>query len=263
MIFYYLYRKIIPKRIREKIFRCVAVYIKYEIRKRINKTIVSGPFKGMRIDLDDLPLCVLLGTMEKEIRPAFAKLSAFHFDQIINGGATEGYYAVGMALKWPQATVYAFDMQEDIYRAKIMKLAGDNFVSERVHVRGYCSPSDLISLLSPHKATLLMLDVEGDEIKLLDPSAINELRRATIIVELHDCIIPGCSGVIEERFRNTHNITKYVTSPRTLADFPLRIWNIINPIIGPYAVNLISERNGIQEFFLMIPKNCSSDIARI
>jgi hypothetical protein len=255
MTLYNLYRKIIPKRIKDKIHRCVAVYISHEVKKRINKTIIFGPFKGMKIDLDDVPLCVLLGTIEKEIHPAFAKLSGFNFDQVINVGATEGYYAIGMALKWPQASVYAFDMQEDIYRAKIMKLASDNLVSERVHARGYCSPADLLSLLSPHKSTLLMLDVEGDELKLLDPSVIKELRRSTIIVELHDCIIPGCSRVIEERFRYTHNITKYISSPRTLADFPLRTWTIVNPIIGPFAVNLISDRNGIQEFFLMIPNH--------
>jgi len=213
----------------------------------------------MRIDLDNIPLCTFLGTIEKEIHPAFAKLSVFRFEQIINIGAAEGYYAVGMALMWPDAAIYAFEMREDIYRVKITKLASDNSVSDRVNIRGYCGFGDLVKLLTHGKSTLLMLDVEGDEINLLDPLAIDELRRTTILVELHDMLVPGCSRIIEERFWNTHAITKYTTSPRTLKDFPLRAWNITNPVIGPFAVEAITERLTTQEYFLMIPKKCSAE----
>lgn len=249
------YRKIVPAAIRKKIFLYLSLYIKQEIRKKTNNTVVSGPFKGMRIDIEDITLeMLLLGTWELEIHPAFAELSAFRFDQIINLGATEGYYAVGMALKWSQAAVYAFETQEDIYRAKIAKLASDNAVSDRMFIRGRCSPSDLIELLSLDKLTLLMLDVEGDEVKLLDLAAIDELRRTIILVELHDMVVKGCSRIIEGRFQNTHNISKYTTRPRTLKDFPLRSRMIINPFIGPFAVEVITEPRAPQEYFLMIPK---------
>jgi len=250
-----LYHKIVPAAIRKKIFPYVNAYIRHEVQKKVNGQVLYGPFKGMKIDLEGTPLCTFLGTIEKDVHPAFAKLFVFSFDQIINVGATEGYYAVGMALKWPEATVYAFEMQEDPYRAKIAKLASDNSVSDRVNIRGYCNVGDLVKLLTYGKSTLLMLDVEGDEINLLDPLAIDELRRATILVELHDMVVPGCSRIIEERFQNTHAITKYTTRPRTLKDFPLCAWNITNPIIGPFAVETIIERLTIQEYFLMIPKN--------
>ena len=250
-----IYHKIVPAAIRKKIFPYVNAYIRHEVQRKVNGQVLYGPFKGMKIDLEGTPLCVFLGTIEKEVHPAFAKLFVFSFDQIINVGATEGYYAVGMALKWPEATVYAFEMQEDPYRAKIAKLASDNSVSDRVNIRGYCSSGDLVNLLTSDKSTLLMLDVEGDEINLLDPLVIDGLRRATILVELHDMVVPGCSRIIEERFCNTHVITKYATRPRTLKDFPLRAWNITNPIIGPFAVETIIERLTIQGYFLMIPKN--------
>lgn len=254
MLYRNIYRKIVPIRIREKVFLYVRTYLRHWVQRKTNKTVPSGPFRGMKIDLDDIPMSILLGIHEKEIHPAFDKLAAFHFDQIINAGATEGYYAVGMALKWPQATVYAFDTQEDVYRAKISKLASDNLVANRVHIRGHCGTGDLSDLLKPDKSTLLMLDVEGDEVKLLDPEVIEELRRVSVIVELHSEIIPGCSNIIEERFRDTHNISKYVTRTRTIKDFPLRGWNIINPLIGPFVVQAMMERSAVQEFFLMIPK---------
>lgn len=250
-----LYKKITPATIRGRIHRYASAYIMHEVKKQTNKIVMFGPFKGMKIDLDDVYLSMLLGIFEKEIHPAFTKLSVLRFDRIINVGASEGYYAVGMALKWPQASVYTFETREDIYRAQIAKLAKDNLVSDRVNIRGHCSPSDLVDLLNPDKSTLLMLDIEGDEVRLLDPVVINGLRRTTILVELHDAFVPGCSKIIEERFWNTHSITKYTTLPRILADFPLRIWNIVNPIIGPYAAVIMRERPSIQEYFLMIPKN--------
>ncbi len=256
MLFMNLYRKIFPARIRKKIFLCVVAYLKWDIKKRTNNTVAFGPFKGMKIDLDDTFFSIPLGagTFELEIHPAFAKLSAFSFDQIINVGATEGYYVVGMSLKWPEATVYAFEKEEDYWRPKIAKLASDNLVADRVRIRGHCSPSDLVDLLKADKSTLLMLDVEGDEINLLDPVVINELCRTAILVELHEMFAPGCSGIIEERFGNTHDISKYITRPRILNDFPLREWNIINPFIGPFVLAAMQERTDTQEFFLMIPK---------
>jgi len=251
-----LYHRIVPTAIKKRIFSYVNAYIKHEVQKKANGEVLYGPFKGMRIDMEEGPLlCSFLGTIEKEIHPAFAKLSIFRFEQIINIGASNGYYAVGMALKWPDATVYAFEMQE-VLHAMITKLASDNSVSDRVNIRGYCSSGDLVNLLTPDKSTLLMLDVEGDEINLLDPLAIDGLLRATILVELHDMVVPGCSRILEERFQNTHSISKYTTRPRTLKDFPLRAWNIINPIIGPFAVRAITERFVTQEYFLMIPKDC-------
>ena len=260
MLFRKPYRKIVPAAIRKKIFLYLKSYIRQEIRKKTNNIVVSGPFEGMRIDIDDNTLeMFLLGTLELEIHPAFAELSAFRFDQIINIGATEGYYAVGMALKWPQATVYAFENQEDYWRPKILKLASDNLVADRVHIQGHCSSSELVDLLKPDKSTLLMLDVEGDEIKLLDLLLVNGLLRATILVELHDMFVPECSRIIEERFKNTHDISKYVTRSRTINDFPLRGWNFINPLIGPFVVAAMWERTDTQEFYLMIPKNCSAE----
>lgn len=255
MFFKSLYRKLVPAATRKKILLCVYAYIKHEVKKKTNKVVASGPFRGMKMDLDDIPMCVLLGICEKEIHPAFDKLSVLCFDQIINVGATEGYYAVGLALKYPKATVYAFETLEDIYRLQIFKLAGDNFVGNRVHICGHCSPSDLVDLLSSDKSTLLMLDVEGDEVNLLDPAAIDELRRTTILVELHDMPVPGCSMIIEERFKNTHNISKYITRPRTIKDFPLHMWNIVNPIMELFVVRAMYERPTPQEYFLMIPKN--------
>lgn len=233
-------------------------YLAYGIKKKLDQRVISGPFKGMKFNLD-MPyhwsfLPMFLGTYELEIHPAFAKLSTFQFDQIINLGASEGYYAVGMALKWPEATIYAFE-SEDTYLTKINKIARDNLVSDRVHIRGRCNSGDLINLLKPDKSTLLMIDVEGEEINLLDPQVIDELRQTTILTEVHDICVPECTKIIEERFQDTHNISKYIARLRTIEDFPLPLTrHIDNPITRLFSVKAMIEPRGLeQRFCLMIP----------
>lgn len=264
MILKDLYKKILPSRIRKKIrlYRHpLSAYVSREIHIKTNNVVASGPFKGMKLSLDELHLAKFLGTYELEIHPVFARLSGFRFDQIINVGAAEGYYAVGMALKWPEATVYAFESIKACH-AQIARYASDNLVSNRVHIRGVCAPGDLINLLNPDKSTLLMLDAEGDEILLLVPFAIEGLRKTIILVELHDIFICGCSTIIKKRFQDTHDIYKYTGRLRTRGDFPLHIRYINNPFIERCAIKAMQEeRSPQQEYFLMIPISLSKSLA--
>ena len=52
-----------------------------------------------------------------------------------------------------------------------------------------------------------MCDIEGAERELLDPEQYPALRRMDVIVELHDCLVPGLSQLIPERFAASHDIT--------------------------------------------------------
>lgn len=259
-----LYRKIIPQGIRKKIYlyrHPLSTYVNYRIRRQANKEVVSGPFKGMKFSMDYDFLPMLLGTYELEIHPVFDKLKSYQFDQIINIGASGGYYAVGLALLWPKANIYAFEKQISAYYKRILNLAKKNLVSDRVYIRGTCEISDLISLLQPNKSTLLMLDVDGAEIDLLNPLVVPKLRQTTIIVELHDIFIPGCSMTIQERFQNSHNIEKYTTRLRRLEDFPIQARAIINFFTRRYVVNTMAEgRPGQQDYFLMTPFSLSERV---
>src|SRR5690606_7720999 len=54
----------------------------------------------------------LLGSYEKELHPFLAQIIEIPFSQIINIGSDDGYYAIGLALKMPQAQVTAFDINK-------------------------------------------------------------------------------------------------------------------------------------------------------
>src|SRR5690349_10924853 len=72
--------------------------------------VLHGPFKGMRIDYSALPVHTApkyIGTYEKEIVAFVEDAICDEPERILNVGASDGYYAVGLALRLPMATVYA------------------------------------------------------------------------------------------------------------------------------------------------------------
>src|SRR4051794_35375378 len=78
--------------------------------------ILSGPFAGMRYLTDSVGSVLeakLLGTYEKELHGIVSSLARKCFDLVIDIGAAEGYYAVGLARSMPSARIIAFEMTEE------------------------------------------------------------------------------------------------------------------------------------------------------
>jgi len=100
-------------------------------------TVLSGPFAGMRFgdgrsQSEIMPK--LIGSYECELHDIVESLIKLRFTTIINVGAAEGYYAVGMAVKCPQAKVVAFEM-DDTQAEYCRSTAILNSVERRVAVR--------------------------------------------------------------------------------------------------------------------------------
>ena len=53
---------------------------------------------------------------------------------------------------------------------------------------------------------LVICDIEGAERELLDPSAAPALAGMDLIVEAHDCAIPGLAKLLEAKFSATHDV---------------------------------------------------------
>ena len=180
----------------------------------------SGPFRGLRYV--DESICStlapkLLGTYERELVPWVDALLCEPFDLVINVGAAEGYYAVGFAQRG-RAPVIAFEA-EPTGRELITRLAARNGVSRRVEVAGSCDPTSLNARLAAADRPLVIMDVEGYEITLLDPKPVPELCRAVILVELHENTEP-VAKILEARFRGSHDIVECRTQSRVWSDLP-------------------------------------------
>lgn len=212
----WLLRRIVPRN-----FHPTNIFLK-RLVLLANLGVMSGVFKGMRyIDRSygSQYYPKLMGTYEIELAEIVSQLSKSEFDRVIVAGSAEGYYAVGMA-KWPGIEkVDAFEAQPEAHIA-LAELAELNHVGTKIVQHGLCDCSQLSMVLTRPDRTLLVVDIEGGESILLDPNVVPALREATLLVEMHDCFLPGLGSHIKGRFECSHQITQIDARVRTLGDLP-------------------------------------------
>lgn len=184
-----------------------SVLIQNTLLQHQGTRVLQGPLAGMDFlnqSAEGCHIAKLLGAYEQPLQPFIEQAIGGAYPTILNIGCAEGYYAVGMALRMPSTHVLAFDVNPDA-RQVCGDLAKKNNVAARVTVGGLFSPDDFAAFANQH--VLLMCDIEGGERELLDPIASPALTGMDIIVESHECLIPGITKTLIERFENTHNIT--------------------------------------------------------
>lgn len=163
---------------------------------------------------------MLLGTFERELSGVLEVALRIPFDKVVNVGAAEGYYAIGLALRLPTAHIVAFDLDPECQEF-LSEMARVNHLTERVSVLGMCEPRDLEAGLSGGERCLIVCDVEGYEHLLIDPTHVPSLHRSWILVELHEQAAPGIGETLEHRFAGSHRSLRIYQEPRTARDYPL------------------------------------------
>ena len=190
------------------------------IVKRYGPVVLAGPFAGMQYVAEAAGsslLPKLLGSYEAELHQTVTAIINSGYGRIIDVGCAEGYYAVGLALKVPEARVFAFDIDPRARRL-CEQMAGENGVSERVLVRDECNCERLDALLDDR--SLVICDCEGFELELLDPDRVPNLRVSDVLVELHDFIDRSISPTIISRFSETHDISLVSSRERDPSTYP-------------------------------------------
>ncbi len=190
--------------------------------------VAQGPFQRMRyvaLAYCSEVLPKLVGTYERELVPALETIFRSDCDRIVNIGAAEGYYAVGMALRNPQARVVGFEINPSA-RYYLRRLARRNGVLGRIAIRGECTVESLDDSLAGARRPAVICDCEGAEDRLLRPDRIEPLRRAFIVVETHDGletddgVLEGITRRLHERFADTHDIEVIASRARTREELP-------------------------------------------
>lgn len=239
------------------LIRLTEIWRRYELRRVLaavhgvlRTTVLAGPFKGLRfspgIDLS-MHLHKMLGSYESELHADIEKWISHAFRTVVNIGAAEGYYTVGMAMRLPQCKIFAFEM-DDAARQYCEEAVLLNQVDSRVTVLGKCDWRSLAAL--PMEGTLLIVDCEGAELDILSDEIVSRLTKAWLVVELHDALRPGCSRTLWQRFRKTHDMKFITAEPRDAERFP--VLNGLRPRQKKVALDEI--RLGIQEWVVMTPK---------
>jgi hypothetical protein len=219
--------------------------------------VLSGPFAGLRYPPSFV--CRLLfhgpyqvGSFELELHPAIERIVTAGPATVVNVGAAEGYYAVGLAVRLPRARVVGFELDPAL-RAAAARLAALNGVGERIELRGLCTESELAALAAD-EPTCVIMDCEGAEAALADPDAVPWLARATLLIELHPAADAGIRSTLEARFADSHALEPIASRIRRASEFDR--W--LQPIRGLRRIDrelLVAEfRDGSQDWLLAIPR---------
>jgi len=205
--------------------RDVMAPINNKIFELLGDQVVTGPFAGMRVIPnpvwdDGNSGAKLIGSYEFELHKAVRKAISRKPDAVINVGCAEGFYAVGLARRLPDAMVFAMDI-DDGSLDQCEENAERNGRKVQT-VTGRPGPQDLIR--PGYQRTLYFLDCEGDESELLNKDDCPQLINSDIIVECHDFFYPKIKSHISSslisRFSDTHDIERIVPQIPNPADYP-------------------------------------------
>ncbi|MBD0260417.1 MAG: hypothetical protein ICV83_32270 [Cytophagales bacterium] len=172
--------------------------------------VLSGPFEGMQYINDIVHGCITpkwLGSYEAELHPVIEEIISRGYHTVIDVGAAEGYYLIGLARRMPGSILYGFDINP-LARRQQTRLCSLNG-QENVQIGGYCSPGWLKTHCKP--GSLVICDIEGYELYLLSPKIVPLLKEADILVELHPFApmsYPEVRRTIIDRFEATHTIQR-------------------------------------------------------
>ena len=197
------------------------------------RVVCAGPFQGMLLSDrsswgfgDELPKA--LGQYESELHdPLLALQGSTQFDVILDIGCADGFYAVGLARLFTDSTVYAYDTDIKARKATLMA-ASQNGVSDRVDVRGLCDHQEIEALLSGGRRALIFCDCEGGERELVDLIKAPSLRQAFMVIECHDCMMPGITEELLRRLQESHSVTRIDEGSRNPNghEFQKGLWSV-------------------------------------
>jgi hypothetical protein len=219
-----------------------------------------GVFSGMRfpharsVSLGLFPK--LLGTYEREVHPILEKICGQNYTEIVNVGCAEGYYAVGLALRLPNAKVIAFDTNEE---AKLFcrQMADLNGVGARLVLGSFCDP-ELLKSISFTSRGLIVSDCEGYEKKLFTPEVVKQLARHDVFIEVHDGVDIDISTLLRKIFEPTHFVESILSlddiQKAKNYDFP----ELENYDLAGRKILLAENRPHIMEWLFMQSKDPAS-----
>lgn len=219
--------------------------------------VLSGPFQGLEypsFKSNGSPLLPkLIGSYEAELHQEIFRALDAGYTEIIDIGCAEGYYAIGFAMRNPQANVFAFDTSAEA-QALCKAMAFTNGVESKVKVEGFCSKEDLTKIPVRKKA-LIISDCEGYELDIFTKDMIFVLRDHDFLIETHDCYNPNNSNELKNRFEKTHTI-KSVFSISDKEKMESYKFHEISAVSKKYLYNLYSEeRLGVTEWIICQSKN--------
>jgi hypothetical protein len=218
-----------------------------KMKARLGKKIQGGPFIGAELPEEAFLEHVgpfLLGTYESELHEIWSSLLEHSFSQVINIGSKFGYYAVGLALKYPEIDIVAFDI-DPWAREATLAMARVNSI-KNIRVEGFCGNKWIRKNLKP--SALLICDCEGFEAELFSQDLGDNIGTLTAVIEIHDELVPDASSRIWNAFQKTHELIEICHSESAGSQACL-------PFLTADEISIAArEIRGEQSWIVCIPK---------
>jgi len=238
-------------------FHALTIRAEKTLRAHGYDHVISGPFAGLKYpDLHHRGYTALvyklLGVFESELHSSIAVCLTRSYTTVLNIGAADGYYAAAFAKFLPNVHVVAWEM-DPFFQGMLKQVCNANGVQGQVEVRGYCSVDELRSIRATGR-TLIISDCEGGEVTLLTQDNLITLEKYDVIVECHDHFVADATSILQQRFKDTHDITVIETQLRTLSEIPSELVALLG---GPSddLVHIIEEpRHYKMHWLYMIDK---------
>lgn len=225
----------------------------------------SGPFRG----LNYLPQSTgsalppkLMGVYEKELHQTIRKWISYAPRNIIDIGAAEGYYAVGLAVALPTTKITAFEQNAEGQRM-LGEMAALNNIRDRIQIKGLACRNDLINMLKDDPYLFIIMDIEGGEHEFFDYEIVKSSINAHLLIEIHKTHSEQQDpfGDLEDLFKKTHIVRKIFCDQRSIADLPFFPWRILGHIFKRKCLNALDEKRlGSLGWLSIEPRNPSCDV---
>jgi precorrin-6B methylase 2 len=225
---------------------------KYELNSIIGDnfkwTVSKGPFQGLKLHTGDLYLSnKFLGIYEECLHPWIELAISYLPEKIVNVGCGDGYYGLGLGIRCPNSHVVCIDTDPNC----IEQVKKNAHVNEFTRYSGLTeSTPEIIETAIQGSRSFVMMDCEGAELQLLDPSTVPSLRNAYILVELHPFKVPDIDTILLSRFSDTHTIDRIQqTTPS------IHIPVLKNMADWDKMLVMTESRPCSMEWFFLTPKN--------
>lgn len=221
-------------------------------------TVKAGPFRGMRypdfIAYGSAMYPKLAGCYESELLPSIESMISKNYQTIVDIGCAEGYYAVGFAMRCPEARVYAFDVEAGAMEA-CQKMAKLNNVDNRMVYGTFCSAETLMQI--PYGSrSLVISDCEGYEKELFTPSVLSRLSKVDLLIELHDLYDERISHRVLSAIAETHEV-ELIYSENTF--IRMERMGILGDYSDQQVLDFFVERNGIMRWAIAKAKSVGTN----
>ena len=195
------------QRARRRSHRLLKEWGLFDLNQRLiaecGSQVLDGPFKGLTFS----PLSrsehigpYLLGTYEAELHDTWRRLLSRDYSEFVDVGANFGYYAVGLARRFPNRKVVAFDVDWWARKAAAEMSAANG--TSNLSIQAWCDPSWLTVHLK--ERSLIISDCEGYEGALFCGQVVPALATCTFVIELHEAFVPGVTQRCLDTFARTH-----------------------------------------------------------